>query len=56
MRRRYGVTVVAFKRKTSQYWDIGDPDVTLYADDAILIAGHPQKVEAFSELDKEADN
>ncbi|AZL10098.1 potassium channel family protein [Brevibacterium aurantiacum] len=56
VRSRYGVTVVAFKRKTSQYWDIGDPDVTLYADDEILIAGHPKKVEAFSELDKDDDN
>lgn len=29
--------------------------MTLYADDEILIAGHPREVEAFSELDKDTE-
>lgn len=56
VRSRYEVTIVAFKRGTSDHWDIGDPDVTLDADDEILVAGHPKNVEAFSELDKDDDN
>lgn len=54
VRSQYGVTVVAFKRHDGDHWDIADREVTLYTEDEILIAGSPQKVEAFSELDKEA--
>ena len=55
LRTRYDVTIVAFKRRGNSLWDIADRDVTLYTDDEILVAGSPKKVEAFSELDKDAD-
>ncbi|RBP62233.1 trk system potassium uptake protein TrkA [Brevibacterium sanguinis] len=55
VRTTYAVTIVAFKRNGTEHWDIADPEVVLYADDEILVAGHPRKVEAFSELDKDAD-
>ncbi|HHX46362.1 MAG TPA: hypothetical protein GX718_03185 [Brevibacterium sp.] len=55
MLTRYDVTIVAFKRRGGSHWDIADRDVILYADDEILVAGNPKKVEAFSELDKDAD-
>lgn len=55
LRTKYDVTIVAFKRRGGSHWDIADRDVTLYADDEILVAGGPKKVEAFSELDKDAD-
>lgn len=56
VRATYGVTIVAVKRAGSRQWDIADRDMTLYADDEILIAGHPREVERFSELDKDTDN
>ncbi len=55
VRTKYAVTIVAFKRNGNAHWDIADPEVTLYADDEILIAGQPRKIEAFSELDKDAE-
>lgn len=56
VRKKYGVTIVAFKRESGGPWDIADRDITLYANDEILIAGTPRNVEAFSELDKDADS
>lgn len=50
---KYGVTVVAFRRNGDQHWDIADQEVTLYADDEMLIAGTPRNVEDFSALDKD---
>ncbi|MCD1287694.1 potassium channel family protein [Brevibacterium sp. GP-SGM9] len=55
LRGKYDVTVVAFKRRGGSRWDIADRDVTLYADDEILIAGSPHHVEVFSELDKDTE-
>lgn len=55
VRAAYGVTIVAVKRAGGSTWDIADRDMTVYADDEILIAGHPREVEAFSELDKDSD-
>ena len=55
LRTQYDVTIAAFKRRGNSLWDIADRDVTLYTDDEILVAGSPKKVEAFSELDKDAD-
>lgn len=56
LRTEYGVTIVAFKRDGGGSWDIADRDVTLYANDEILIAGTPRNVETFSELDKDNDS
>lgn len=53
LRGTYGVTVVAFRRSGDEHWDIADQDVTLYADDEMLIAGTPRKVEDFSAFDKD---
>lgn len=53
LRGQYGVTVVAFRRGGDEHWDIADQDVTLYADDEMLIAGTPRKVEDFSAVDKD---
>ncbi|WP_309131059.1 TrkA family potassium uptake protein [Brevibacterium sp.] len=55
VRTKYSVTIVAFKRNGTEHWDITDPEVVLYAEDEILVAGHPRKVEAFSELDKDPE-
>lgn len=51
VRREYGVSVVAFRRDGEEGWAIADQDITLYADDEILIAGSPREVEDFSTLD-----
>lgn len=53
LRGKYGVTVVAFRRNSDEHWDIADQEVTLYADDEMLIAGTPHHVEDFSALDKD---
>ena len=53
LRGKYGVSVVAFRRNGDGHWDIADQDVTLYADDEMLIAGSPRNVEDFSALDKD---
>jgi trk system potassium uptake protein TrkA len=50
VRRDYGVSVVAVRRDGEDSWNIADQDVTLYADDEILIAGSPREVEDFSTL------
>lgn len=55
VRRRYGVSVVAVRREGEDSWDIADQDVTLYADDEILIAGSPREVEDFSTLDEDEE-
>lgn len=55
LRAEYGVSVVAFRREGEESWDIADQDVTLYADDEILIAGSPRKVEDFSTLDEDEE-
>ena len=55
VRRRYGVSVVALRREGEDSWDIADQDVTLYADDEILIAGSPREVEDFSTLDEDEE-
>ena len=56
VRRRYGVSVVALRREGEDSWDIADQDVTLYADDEILIAGSPREVEDFSTLDEDEED
>ena len=56
VRRRYGVSVVAVRREGEDSWDIADQDVTLYADDEILIAGSPREVEDFSTLDEDEED
>ncbi|WP_350269554.1 TrkA family potassium uptake protein [Brevibacterium sp. CBA3109] len=53
LRGTYGVTVVAFRRNGDGHWDIADQEVTLYADDEMLIAGTPRNVEDFSAIDKD---
>lgn len=53
LRGTYGVTVVAFRRSSDEHWDFADQDVTLYADDEVLIAGTPRNVEDFSAIDKD---
>ena len=55
VRRHYGVSVVAVRREGEDSWDIADQDVTLYADDEILIAGSPREVEDFSTLDEDEE-
>ena len=56
VRRRYGVSVVALRREGEDSWDIADQDVTLYADDEVLIAGSPREVEDFSTLDEDEED
>ena len=56
VRRHYGVSVVAVRREGEDSWDIADQDVTLYADDEILIAGSPREVEDFSTLDEDEED
>lgn len=55
IRREYGISVVAFRRDGEDTWNIADQDVTLYANDEILVAGSPREVEDFSTLDEEDD-
>ncbi|WP_426937175.1 hypothetical protein ACQE2J_04570 [Brevibacterium sp. LE-L] len=55
IKREYGVSVGAFRRDGEGSWDIADQDVTLCANDEILIAGSPREVEDFSTLDEEDD-
>jgi trk system potassium uptake protein TrkA len=56
VRRDYGVSVVAVRRDGEDSWNIADQDVTLYADDEILIAGSPREVEDFSTLDEDEED
>ncbi|WP_266096064.1 TrkA C-terminal domain-containing protein [Brevibacterium pigmentatum] len=49
------MSVVAFRRDGEDTWNIADQDVTLYANDEILVAGSPREVEDFSTLDEEDD-
>jgi trk system potassium uptake protein TrkA len=47
LREKYGVTVVAVKRKGGE-WDYTTTQTTLYDDDEIIVAGPTAKAEFFS--------
>lgn len=49
IRAKYGVTVVAVKRRGGE-WDYTTAATTLYSDDEIIVAGPTGKAEAFSSL------
>ncbi|OUM43926.1 potassium channel family protein [Arthrobacter sedimenti] len=49
LREKYGVTVVAVKRKGGE-WDYTTTQTTLYDDDEIIVAGPTAKAEFFSSL------